>query len=98
VQARKRPAEYGSNEDLPVDQGAEQRLTLLMNEHQRPLFAFLHSILSDPGAVQDCLQDTYMRAFTVLRGGGVVETSWLYSAGYNRAMDEIRRRVHEANL
>jgi RNA polymerase sigma-70 factor, ECF subfamily len=81
----------GSNE-IPADRRAEEQLTRLMLEHERPLYAFLYSLLSDPSGVHDCLQDTYMRAYLQLRDGGRVETAWLYRVGYNRAMDELRRR------
>jgi RNA polymerase sigma-70 factor (ECF subfamily) len=63
-----------------------------MTEHERPLYAFIRSILSDPSSVHDCLQDTYMRAYLHLRDGGQIETAWLYRVGYHRAIDELRRR------
>src|SRR5436309_2894689 len=76
--------------------GAEEQLTELMTEHERPLYAFLYSVLTDRSSVQDCLQDTYMRAYECLRTGGEVQTAWLYRVGYNRAMDELRRRSRVA--
>lgn len=85
----------GSGESLPgvrSRQQAEEQLIQLMTEHERPLYAFLHSILSDPSSVHDCLQDIYMRAYMHLRNGGRIETAWLYRVGYHRAVDELRRR------
>jgi RNA polymerase sigma-70 factor (ECF subfamily) len=64
----------------------------LMSDHERPLSAYLNSLLQDSHAVRDCLQDTFLRAYLHLRNGRSIETAWLYRVAHNRAMDEYRRR------
>lgn len=87
-----RPA--GSSEapgNQPVQPRAEEQLKQLIRDHERPLYAFIYSLLPDPRGVHDCLQDTYMRAYQRFRNGDRVETAWLYQEGYNRAMEERRQ-------
>jgi RNA polymerase sigma-70 factor (ECF subfamily) len=73
-------------------QAAPDQLMRLMTDHERPLFAYLYSLLRDVSAVRDCLQDTFLRAYLHLRDGRPIETAWLYRVAHNRAMDEYRRR------
>jgi RNA polymerase sigma-70 factor (ECF subfamily) len=71
---------------------AADQLMQLMTDHERPLSAYLTSLLQDAHAVRDCLQDTFLRAYLQLRSGRSIETAWLYRVAHNRAMDEYRHR------
>jgi RNA polymerase sigma-70 factor (ECF subfamily) len=79
-------------DDCPAPQTAADRLMQLMNDHERPLSAYLYSRLRDANTVRDCLQDTFLRAYLHLRSGRSVEVGWLYRVAHNRVMDEYRRR------
>lgn len=70
----------------------EDQLIELMNQHERPIFNFLLTLLRDADLAADCTQDTFLRAFEHLRKGRQVKSSWLYTVARNRAMDEFRRK------
>jgi RNA polymerase sigma-70 factor (ECF subfamily) len=74
-------------------QTAADRLMQLMTDHERPLSAYLYSLLHDANTVRDCLQDTFLRAYLHLKSGRSVEVGWLYRVAHNRAMDEYRGRL-----
>jgi RNA polymerase sigma-70 factor (ECF subfamily) len=63
-----------------------------MNQHERPIYNFLLSLLRDPDVALDCAQDTFLRAYEHLRKGRPVRAQWLYKVARNRAMDEFRQR------
>jgi RNA polymerase sigma-70 factor (ECF subfamily) len=69
----------------------EDDLVELMNRYERPLYAYLITMLQDEDVALDCAQDTFMRAFEHLRRGKSVNARWLYTVARNRAMDEFRR-------
>jgi RNA polymerase sigma-70 factor (ECF subfamily) len=79
----------------PVPEAESQigdELVRLMNQHERPIYNFLVSLLRDPDVALDCAQDTFLRAFEHLRKGRPVHSQWLYTVARNRAMDEFRQR------
>jgi RNA polymerase sigma-70 factor (ECF subfamily) len=79
-----------------ADDRCEHQLIGLMNDYERPIYAFLLAILHDADVALDCAQDTFLRAYENLRKGRSVNSHWLYKVARNRAMDEFRRgkRVH----
>ncbi|HEX8917489.1 MAG TPA: sigma-70 family RNA polymerase sigma factor [Chloroflexota bacterium] len=72
----------------------EDQLVQLMNEHERPVYNFLLTLLRDPDMALDCAQDTFLRAYQNLAKGKPVNAPWLFKVARNRAMDEFRRRRH----
>lgn len=76
---------------LEADCDAEDRLTQLMSDHERPIYNFLLTLLKDADVALDCSQDTFLRAYENLRKGKQVNAAWLYTVARNRAMDEFRR-------
>jgi len=79
-----------------ADDRLEHQLVGLMNDYERPIYAFLLALLHDSDAALDCAQDTFLRAYENLRKGRTVNAPWLYKVARNRAMDEFRRskRIH----
>jgi RNA polymerase sigma-70 factor (ECF subfamily) len=89
----------GLGDDPSTRQTAADQLMQLMTDHERPLSAYLYSLLQDANMVRDCLQDTFLRAYLHLRSGRSVEVGWLYRVAHNRVMDEYRsRRLPHAGL
>ena len=76
----------------------------LVERHSAELFRYLWRLLSDPADAQDCLQDTYLRAFRAYPR--VTDTShlraWLYKIATNVARSHRartgRRRQRESAL
>lgn len=79
---------------LPAEATVEDRLVWLMDEHERPIYNFLLTLVRDSDLALDCTQDTFLRAYQNLARGKPVNASWLYTVARNRAMDEFRRRKH----
>ena len=52
-----------------ADSQIEDELVRLMNQHERPIYNFLLSLVRDSDAALDCAQDTFLRAFQNLRQG-----------------------------
>jgi RNA polymerase sigma-70 factor (ECF subfamily) len=70
---------------------AEARLRRLMTEHERPLYGFLVLLVMDSSLAQDCVQDTFVRAYQQLEKGTSINRQWLYKVARNRGLDELRR-------
>lgn len=77
---------------LQENLSVEDRLVALMEQYERPVYAYLLSIVHDRDLAQDCTQDTFLRAYDALRHDRVITASWLYVVARNRAFDEFRRR------
>lgn len=76
----------------------------LVERHSAELFRYLWRMLSDEADAQDCLQDTYLRAF---RAYGRIEDTrhlraWLYKIATNVARSHLvragKRRQREGQL
>lgn len=66
----------------------------LCRTHDRALRALVFRLVGDRDAMDDVLQETYLRAYRSresFRGDASIGT-WLYRIAYNTAMDELRRR------
>jgi RNA polymerase sigma-70 factor (ECF subfamily) len=70
----------------------EDALARLMDEYERPLLAFVRSLLRDADLALDCVQETFLRAYEALSRGRQINGGWLYTVARSRAMDELRRR------
>lgn len=66
-----------------------------MDRYQPALLGYLVTIVKDRDSALDCLQDTFMRAYTHLLEGRTLNGRWLYSVARNRAMDDIRKCTRE---
>jgi RNA polymerase sigma-70 factor, ECF subfamily len=75
-----------------VEQSAETRLVGLMSQYQRSLYGFLVLLVADRLVAQDCLQDTFVRAYQQLEKGAAINRQWLYKVARNLAVDELRKR------
>jgi RNA polymerase sigma-70 factor, ECF subfamily len=74
----------------------------LMDDCQRPLYAFLRRLLDDDEAARDTMQDTFCAAWQLAQCGtppfdaapvaADVLRRWLFHAAYNRAVSHLRRR------
>jgi RNA polymerase sigma-70 factor (ECF subfamily) len=79
--------------DPGVDaQAAETCLVALMSQYQRSLYGFLLLLVADRSLAQDCLQDTFVRAYQHLEKGAAINRQWLYKVARNLAVDELRKR------
>jgi len=64
----------------------------VLESHQDRLYNYLLSMLMDSDDAQDCLQDTFLRAYQQsLRGSGI-SGPWLYTVARHRAVDVLRSR------
>ncbi len=67
-------------------------LLAVLECHQDRLYNYLLSMLMDSDDAQDCLQDTFLRAYEQsLRGSGI-SGPWLYTVARHRAVDVLRSR------
>jgi len=72
--------------------GEDAELLAVLESHQDRLYNYLLSMLMDSDDAQDCLQDTFLRAYQQsLRGSGI-SGPWLYTVARHRAVDVLRRR------
>lgn len=74
--------------------GDSDAFATLIRPYDRPLRALAFRLLEDAGAMDDALQDAYVKAFVGLprfEGASSVGT-WLYRILYNTCLDELRRR------
>ncbi len=74
--------------------GDREAFTSLVRQHDPMLRALAYRMLADRHAMDDALQDAYLRAFRSIgkfRGGSVIST-WLYRIVYTSCIDHLRRR------
>ena len=66
----------------------------LIERYDRQLRGLAFRVLEDRGAMDDVLQEAYVKAFVGLRefSGRAAFGTWLYRIVYNAALDELRRR------
>jgi RNA polymerase sigma-70 factor (ECF subfamily) len=65
----------------------------LISRHDRGLRGLAYRLLGDQDAMDDALQDSYLKAFRALPrfSGDSAFKSWLYRIVYNTCLDELRR-------
>ncbi len=74
--------------------GDREAFTSLVRQHDPMLRALAYRMLADRHAMDDALQDAYLRAFRSIgkfRGGSAIST-WLYRIVYTSCIDHLRRR------
>jgi RNA polymerase sigma-70 factor (ECF subfamily) len=77
-----------------AQQGDHGAFAELVRLHDRAFRALAHRLLNDRDAIDDVLQEAYVKAFVALRrfrGDSSVRT-WLYRIVYNACLDELKRR------
>jgi RNA polymerase sigma-70 factor (ECF subfamily) len=63
-----------------------------VEEHERALLGYAHSLLEDWGLAQDVVQDTFLRYHRETRDRPLEHPrAWLYTVCRNRAMDALRK-------
>ena len=72
----------------PRDPAAEHLLAL-MDQYERPLYAFLVNLVGRDDAA-DGTQETFLRAYEQLRRGQNVTKGWLYTVARHLALDQLR--------
>ena len=78
----------------------EDEFAALVAEHDRDLRRLAFRVLGDRHAMDDALQDAYVKAFRALprfRGASSPRT-WLYRIVYNACLDHARRERAHARL
>src|SRR5580704_798273 len=74
--------------------GEDQAFGQLYDRYAPRLYDFAIRLLRDPGAAEDLVQSTFVRAYEhrdALRDTGKVK-SWLFTIAYNLAMNQIEAR------
>lgn len=67
----------------------------LVDTHSAELFGYLWRLFGNEADAQDCLQDTFLRAFRAYpRVENTNLRAWLYKIATNRARTQLSRRVH----
>ena len=77
--------------------GDSQALAALFEAYADRIYRLALSLLRDPAAAEDIVQETFVSAMTHLdrfEGRSSVGT-WLYRVGYNASLDRLRRRREE---
>lgn len=66
----------------------------LIDDYGTELYRYLWRMLGDDNEVQDCLQDTYIRAMGALArlNGNVNYRAWLYRIATNVSLTHLKRR------
>jgi RNA polymerase sigma-70 factor (ECF subfamily) len=71
-----------------------RHLVWLVDQYERPIYAFLLAIVKCPEVALDISQETFLRAHVALQAGKHVAKAWLFTVARNGAMDHFRRRIH----
>jgi len=71
---------------------AQDELLRLMARYEAPLSTYLSILLRHTQLTQDCLQETFLRAYQQLYRGRSVNVRWLYTVARHCAIDELRHR------
>lgn len=77
--------------------GSPQALAALFEAYADRIYRLALSLLRDPSAAEDIVQETFVSAMTHLdrfEGRSSLGT-WLYRVGYNASLDWLRRRRNE---
>ena len=68
---------------------------VLVERYHRPLLAFIHRIVRDPGLTEDLGQEVFLSAFQNLdrfdERRGVPFAAWLFAMARNRSIDHLRK-------
>jgi RNA polymerase sigma-70 factor (ECF subfamily) len=70
----------------------------LVNTHSAAIFAYLWRMLRDSADAEDCLQDTFLRAYRAYGrlDGHSSPQAWLYRIATNTARTRLKQRTREA--
>jgi RNA polymerase sigma-70 factor (ECF subfamily) len=93
ILSRSRPA----SERVLVERarrGDAEAFATLVRRHDTELRALAFRLLGDRAAMDDALQEAYVRAYRALDGfdGRAAFGTWLYRIAYRTCVDELRRR------
>ncbi len=73
----------------------------LINTHGAAVFGYLWRLLRDEADAEDCLQETYLRAYRayprLAANGHTNPTAWLYRIATNTARTQLRQRSRAAS-
>jgi RNA polymerase sigma-70 factor (ECF subfamily) len=74
--------------------GDRRAFTALLRRHDPTMRRLAYRMLADAAAMDDVLQEPYVKAYTALPGyrDDARFGTWLYRITYNACIDEIRRR------
>ena len=74
--------------------GDRDAFRILVERHQRKVFAVALGILRNPEDARDACQDAFLRAYRRLSGfeEGAAFYTWLYRIVVNTCLDELRKR------
>jgi RNA polymerase sigma factor (sigma-70 family) len=76
-----------------LQHGDRSALDALMRRHHQPLSRFVHHYLREPGAVDDIVQETFIRLYLKAQGFRFQSSprSWLYQIAINLCKDHRRK-------
>lgn len=68
--------------------------TALVEQHGKEIYLFLYRLLQESPEAEDCLQETFMRAFQAYDRLAHTDNlrAWLYRIANNQAMTHLKRR------
>ncbi len=76
--------------------GEEQAFQVILDRFRAPLFDFCWRLLRDAGEAEEVAQETFVRAYQLLRGdrpaGGRLST-WLFLVARRQCLDVLRKRI-----
>lgn len=83
-----------------VAAGETDRFLTLVRRHDDGLRRLAYRLLGRREAMEDALQDAYLKAFQGLAGyrGSEEPVTWLYRIVYNTCIDRLRREKHSLSL
>lgn len=66
----------------------------LVKEHSRELYAYLWRMLGDPAEAQDCLQESFLKAYGAFKrlDADANFRAWLYKIATNTALTQLKKR------
>jgi len=87
------PGEVGDDVVARARAGDTAAFTELVRHYDRRLRALAFRLLGDPAAMDDALQEAYVKAFRALPGfrGDAAPGTWLYQITYRACLDHLRR-------
>jgi RNA polymerase sigma-70 factor, ECF subfamily len=87
-----------SDRERPITRQSLSDFNSLVNAHSAAIFAYLWRILRDTADAEDCLQDTFLRAYRAYGrlDGHTNPKAWLYRIATNVARTRLKQRGREA--
>lgn len=75
----------------------QERYQVLMERYQAPLLRYVGSIIGNPEAATDIVQDTFIKAFLNLQSFNtkLKFSSWLYRIAHNETINHIKKYRRE---